>query len=291
MSVYMDIGKESIKRAVLDVKHLPPLTITAAKLMEAISDDEIDLKALAGIIDQDPGLAARIIGLANSAYFSQPSPVYSVEEAIIRVLGLNMVKSLALGITVAGSFEIDRCPRFDLAGYWFEALASGHLARSLVMALPAENRPDMNPLYLGGLFHNLGVLLLVHVVGDAYSAVLEDMKNPEAELRVVERERMGIDHRTASGWLAEKWHLPPVIISMMTELGNSDYQGDLETEMLLLNAAVDWVKDVRKGQVTSLAESPWLASFTDVNKERLSRIEETVLCQIDDLELVARQLA
>ncbi|MCW8945345.1 MAG: HDOD domain-containing protein [Sedimenticola sp.] len=287
----MDVGKESIKLAVLNVKHLPPLSMTASKLMAAISDDEIDLKELAGIIDQDPGLAARIIGLANSAYFSQPTPVYSVEEAIIRVLGLNMVKSLALGITVAGAFEIDRCPRFDLAGYWFEALASGQLARSLVMAVSADARPDMNALYLGGLFHNLGTLLLVHVVGEAYSAVLEDLKKPEADLRTIERERLGIDHRTASGWLAEKWHIPPDIITMMTQLGNREYQGDLQTEMLLLNAAVYWVKDVRQGQVTPLAESPWLMSLAGLNKDRLSRIEETVLCQIDDLELVARQLA
>lgn len=287
----MDVDKEGIKYAVLDAKHLPPLSMTASKLMEAITDDEIDLKELAGIIEQDPGLAARIIGLANSAYFSQPTPVYSVEEAIIRVLGLNMVKSLALGITVAGAFELDRCPRFDLAGYWFEALASGQLARSLVMAMPVKARPDMNALYLGGLFHNLGVLLLVHVVGEAYSAVLQEAKKPEANLRAIERERLGVDHRGTSLWLAEKWHLPPLIITMMGQLGDPDYQGDVQSEMMLLNAAVAWVRDVRQGQVNALADSPWLQSLPDIDKERLSRIEEAILCQIDDLELVARQLA
>ncbi|MDF1528362.1 MAG: HDOD domain-containing protein [Sedimenticola sp.] len=287
----MDVDKEGIKYAVLDVKHLPPLSMTASKLMEAITDDEIDLKELAGIIEQDPGLAARIIGLANSAYFSQPTPVYSVEEAIIRVLGLNMVKSLALGITVAGAFDLDRCPRFDLAGYWFEALASGQLARSLVMAMPVKARPDMNALYLGGLFHNLGVLLLVHIVGEAYSAVLQEAKKPETNLRAIERERLGVDHRNASLWLAEKWHLPPLIITMMGQLGDPDYQGDVQPEMTLLNAAVTWVRDVRQGQVNALADSPWLQSLPDIDKERLSRIEEAILCQIDDLELVARQLA
>ncbi|MCW8882135.1 MAG: HDOD domain-containing protein [Sedimenticola sp.] len=287
----MDVDKEGIKYAVLDVKHLPPLSMTASKLMEAITDDEIDLKELAGIIEQDPGLAARIIGLANSAYFSQPTPVYSVEEAIIRVLGLNMVKSLALGITVAGAFDLDRCPRFDLAGYWFEALASGQLARSLVMAMPVKARPDMNALYLGGLFHNLGVLLLVHIVGEAYSAVLQEAKKPETNLRAIERDRLGVDHRVASLWLAEKWHLPPLIITMMGQLGDPNYQGDVQPEMMLLNAAVTWVRDVRQGQVNALADSPWLQSLPDIDKERLSRIEEAILCQIDDLELVARQLA
>jgi HD-like signal output (HDOD) protein len=256
----MDADKAGIKIAVLELKHLPPLSMTASKLMEAVTDDDIDLKELAGIIDQDPGLAARIIGLANSAYFSQPTPVYSVEEAIIRVLGLNMVKSLALGITVAGVFEVDRCPRFDLSGYWFEALAAGQLARSLVMALPAKSRPDMSVLYLGGLFHNLGMLLLVHVVGEAYSAVLQETKKSEADLLTIERDRLGVDHRAASTWLAERWHLPPVIVTLMSRLGEPDYQGDHLIEVRLLNAAVMWVADLRQGQVNPLVESPWLSN-------------------------------
>ncbi|MCW8920914.1 MAG: hypothetical protein OQK68_05490, partial [Sedimenticola sp.] len=68
-------------------------------------------------------------------------------------------------------------------------------------------------------------------------------------------------------------------------------QGDVQPEMMLLNAAVTWVRDVQQGQVNALAESPWLQSLPDIDKERLSRIEEAILCQIDDLELVARQLA
>lgn len=287
----MDIDKEGIKIAVLEVKHLPPLSVTACKLMNAITDDDIDLKELAAIIDQDPGLAARIIGLANSAYFSQPTPVYSVEEAIIRVLGLNMVKSLALGITVAGVFEIERCPRFDLSGYWFEALAAGQLARSLVMALPAKSRPDMNALYLGGLFHNLGMLLLVHVMGEAYSAVLQEAKKPETDLLTIECDRLGVDHRIASTWLAEKWHLPPLIVTLMKRLGEQDYQGDHLTEVRLLNAAVMWIVDLRKGEVNPLVESPSLEAIVGLDRDRLGRIEESFLCQIDDLELVARQLA
>ncbi len=287
----MDADKAGIKIAVLELKHLPPLSMTASKLMEAVTDDDIDLKELAGIIDQDPGLAARIIGLANSAYFSQPTPVYSVEEAIIRVLGLNMVKSLALGITVAGVFEVDRCPRFDLSGYWFEALEAGQLALSLVMALPAKSRPDMSVLYLGGLFHNLGMLLLVHVVGEAYSAVLQETKKSEADLLTIERDRLGVDHRAASTWLAERWHLPPVIVTLMSRLGEPDYQGDHLIEVRLLNAAVMWVADLRQGQVNPLVESPWLEAIEGLDGDRLGRIEESFLCQIDDLELVARQLA
>ena len=288
----MDAEKERIERAVLQVKHLPPLSLTASRLLEAVTDDDIDLKELAAIIDQDPGLAARIIGLANSAYFAQPTPVYNVEEAIIRVLGLNMVKSLALGITVAGVFEAERCPGFDLAGYWFEALASGQLARSLVMVVPVSERPDLNAMYLGGLFHNLGALLLVHAASEAYSVVLKTLtQNPDAELLSIECEHLGVDRREAGAWLAGRWHLPPVIETMMGQLGVDEYSGDYLTELNLLNAAVDWVRSIRGGQAYDLSESRWLNQVTGINRDRLSQIEETFRRQLDELELVARQLA
>ena len=214
--------------------------MTAARLLEATSDDQIDLKALAAIIDRDPGIAARIVGLANSAYFAQPSPVYSVEEAIIRVLGLNMVKSLALSISVAGVFDLDKCPVFDLPGYWYRALACGQLVRSLAVVVPVARRPDPAALYLGGLFHNLGALLLAHVLGEAYTGALSRAAQEPAEsLLDIERERLGMNHREAGAWLGKCWHLPAAIVAMMGRLGDSDYFGAYQTEVDLLNCAVE----------------------------------------------------
>ncbi|PLX59551.1 MAG: HDOD domain-containing protein [Sedimenticola selenatireducens] len=288
----MQADRESAVREILQVKHLPPLSTTAAKLLEAISDDEIDLKALAAIIEMDPGLAARIVGLANSAYFAQPSPVYSVEEAIIRVLGLNMVKSLALGISVAGAFNLEKCPVFDLPGYWYKALACGQLVRSLAVMVPLARRPDPAALYLGGLFHNLGALLLAHVLGEAYAGALSRaVQEPAERLLDIERERLGIDHREAGAWLAERWHLPAAIVAMMGQLGDGDYSGTYQTEVDLLNCAVERMSAVRAGEAYALSECRWLNRIDGLERQRILRIEETFLGQLDDLELVARQLA
>ncbi len=288
----MGADNENAVRELFDVKYLPPLSATATRLLEAVTDDEIDLKTLAIIIDQDPGLAARIVGLANSAYFAQPSPVYSVEEAIIRVLGLNMVKSLALGICVAGVFDLEKCPAFDLPGYWFKALASGQLARLLTMMVPSPQRPDSAVLYLGGLFHNLGVLLLVHAMGERYAEVLRLAAQSEGEaLLEIERDRLGINHQEAGVWLAERWHLPSAILTMLGQQGLSDYTGTYQTEVYLLSGAIDWVDRIRLGEAFALDQSDWLNKIDRFDRSRLPQIEERFLRQLDDLELVARQLA
>lgn len=289
----MDGDKARVERAVLQTRHLPPLSVTATRLLQAVSDDDIDLKELAGIIEQDPGLAARIIGLANSAYFSQPAPVYSVEDAIIRVLGLNMVKSLALGITMAGVFDVERCPGFDLAGYWYEALAAAQLLQLLMLTLPANERPDPNALYLVGLFHNLGTLLLVHLVPDLYADVLRQrLPAGSPDLLAAERERLGVNHLEAGAWLARKWHLPEFVRELMASLGrDGDGGGRFAAEQKLLKAALEWVVKVRSGEAAELTGSHWLNDIEGIDRERLSRTEERFRQQMDELELIARQLA
>jgi hypothetical protein len=102
---------------ILQARDLPPLSFTATRLLELSADPDVEVDDLAAVIEQDPALTARILGVANSAYFGQVNPVLSVETAIIRVLGFNMVKSLALSIAMAGIFDTSKCPSFDLETY------------------------------------------------------------------------------------------------------------------------------------------------------------------------------
>ena len=75
----MQIASEA-KQQILMLKQLPPLSATAARLLESLSNDNFSLSTLSGIISQDPGITARILGVANSAYFGQTKPIHSVEE-------------------------------------------------------------------------------------------------------------------------------------------------------------------------------------------------------------------
>ncbi|AKH20449.1 HDOD domain-containing protein [Sedimenticola thiotaurini] len=288
----MDRDRSTALHDKLQVRYLPPLSPTAAQLLEALSDEDVDLKALSAIIKRDPGLAARIVGLANSAYFAQPSPVYSVEEAIIRVLGLDLVKSLALGISVAGVFNLEKCPAFDLGGYWFKALACSQLIVDLADLVPAGQRPDLSGLHLGALLHNLGGLLLGHALGEAYQEVLVSAgQESNARLLEIEREKLGFDHQEAGLLLAGRWHLPALIVTMMGQLGRNDYRGTYQTEVILLNCSVERVDSIRAGSAQPLDGCPWLQRIDGFERQRIPEVELAFLQQVDDLELVARQFA
>lgn len=283
---------ETAGSELLQIKHLPPLSVTADRLFGAIADSDVEIDELADIISQDPALAARVIGLANSAYFGQTRPVNSVEDAIIRVLGLNMVKSLALSIAIAGSFDTDCCVGFDLSGYWFGALASAQLARMLAMKISERDGSLPDSVYLGGLFHNLGVLLLAHVYPEQYSKALADqMQDPAADLLALERVRVGIDNCNAGVWLARRWHLSNAVIDMMEQQGPRDDQSEKDLPATLVGSAVDWVSHYQKGDEFSLIDDVSLYSLPGMDVDVIGEIEAKFDGQCADLNDLAQMLA
>ena len=119
-----------LRVGIQELDELPPLPQNLQNLFEAATDEEVDIGPFAKLVEQDPAMTARIMGIANSAYFAQRVPVRSVADAAIRVLGLPLTKSLVVSIAVSGGFEPDRCPQFDAEKYWLKALLTAGLART-----------------------------------------------------------------------------------------------------------------------------------------------------------------
>ena len=217
---------------------LPPLSVTANRLLALLSDPDLDICDLAGVVDQDPPLAARIVGLANAAYFSPRAPVVNVYQAILRVLGLNFVRNLALGLVVAGSFDPRRCPGFDVRRYWFEALSAGLLAHTLAVKAPAADRPASDVYYLGGLLHNIGFLFLAHARPQETAAVfVEKRHDPDRPLLDLFRAAVGITPAEAGGWLAVRWSLPAVLADVITAMELPVALGDYRQPAAVIRAA------------------------------------------------------
>ena len=97
----MDSGQPFYKD-LIEVESIPPLPATASTLLVMAADPDVEMEALALVIERDPPLSARLLGVANSAFYSPPRPVMTIKDAIIRALGMNMVRNLALGMALRG---------------------------------------------------------------------------------------------------------------------------------------------------------------------------------------------
>ncbi len=274
------------------LRYLPPLSATATRLLAMVGDDRFSLEDLAVVINQDPGLSARILGLANSAYFGQKNPVLTIEDAIIRVLGLNMVKSLAFSIAVSGVFETSGCRSFDLQQYWSHSLSIATLSRQISLAVDSERRPDADGIYLAGLLFDIGVLVLVHEFPEDYARVLQVVKEqPDMDRLQIEMDHIGIDHRQAGAWLAHRWHLPESVITIIAQTLGKGATPDCRCGTSLVGSVAEWVKYPQPSESKLTWEMPDLENNCGLSNSRLEALKAGFLDKEEEIRMIANMLA
>lgn len=288
-----EVTHNNARDEVLELKHLPPLSITATRLLEAVGDPDVDVERLAEIINQDPGLMGRIVGLANAAYFGQRNPITTVQEAIIRVLGINMVKSLALSISVSGAFQANVCSGFDTKEYWFRAIGCATLSRMMALRIPMDERPDPDRIYLCGLLHNLGYLVLAHLFPSELTHVFAiNSKDEKADIESLQREYIGVDWISAGEWLVERWHLPGFIGQVMRSVGEHNSDADYGYDVALVRSSLEWLKGLSDSDSdeTRLKQDEMLLQIPGLSTDALNMIEEKFVSQCEELHALAAYL-
>ncbi len=221
----MDVSEARKRRsAILKTINLPSASASSNRLLELLKDEDVDLPSLAQAIQSEPGITARIISIANSSFFAAASPVHTVEEAMLKVLGIKTVRSLVVGILLGPRFNTKPCPVFSLQNYWCRAQA---VAQSSALMARAMVGVDPNTVYLAGLLHSIGQLLQVHHFPKEMNELLPELTSLGSKERIaMEREVLGIDAWDAGSWVAKRWDLPEETFSTLKYYFDPHYMGD-----------------------------------------------------------------
>lgn len=215
----------SVRLEIQKIDHLPPMPSIAQEILIASNDDSSDMDDIAKIIKKDPGLAAKIIGMANSAFFGFGRNVATLEQAMINVLGLDLVKGFALSLAMSSVFDVTKCPNFDLKRYWCSAFLTAELASGFTNHIDSKQVLDPNQLYLQGLLHNIGILVLVNRFPNIMSELfVTATADKEKRLINYEKETIDFNHHEAGSWLGHKWKLPYEIIDVIEHHHDLNYQ-------------------------------------------------------------------
>ena len=196
-------------RSLLDPPHkLPTVPKVAQQLMRSFGDENVSFVDVAAQISTDPVLSAKLLRLANSAYFHFSRTIGSVDDAL-RMLGFVMVRNLVLGNGMAVAFRNTR--GMDLQEFWRYNLFVACAARWL--AGEAGVQPDA--VFTVGLMHGVGQLHL-HAAA-AREVVPLDARLPvlDAGRATLERQEWGFHHGDVAAELARTWHFPdPIVMAL-----------------------------------------------------------------------------
>ncbi len=215
-----------IRQRLEETLEIPPLPATAQKIVRLRVDPNADIARLASIIEHDPSLAAQVISWASSSYYAAPGTIKSVQDAIVRVLGYDLVMNLALGLALGRAIDIPGDAPEGYTPYWQEAIYTAELVSELHSAMPREFRPSFGLAYLGGLLHNFGYLVLAHVFKPHFSTCCRLWEaNPHLEPQLIERHVLGITRDQIAASLLASWQLPEEVCRAIRFSGHGDYQG------------------------------------------------------------------
>jgi diguanylate cyclase (GGDEF)-like protein len=227
--------------ALLD--ELPQLPAAVHQLFQALSDDDTDRHRLAAILDQCPSLAAKIVGLANSAYFSRASRINGVADAIF-VIGFRTVRSLATATALQAPFANNRCPAFQPGRFWLQAVLTAHMARELARKAPPVLALNPDEAYLGGLLHGIGLMALAHLYPQELNLILEQSGRSPEPLADRIRQHFGATHHQVGAALLKRWHLPDLFVCTTEHYADRAYNGDCWMACRLIAVAHDWAHRV-----------------------------------------------
>jgi len=203
------MSSDEIKRFIENLQQLPTLPPIAIKLLDIIEDRKSSLRDMARLIESDQALASKVLRIANSAQFGHSREVSTVERATL-VLGLDLVRSVALSVIVFDLFRTADGREFNLVEFWRHsaacAAASELFARQFGFPHPQE-------AFVAGLLHDLGKLVFVQWNREEYEKAIVETNGSHTRLLEVEEARFGIGHAQAGKMLMEYWRFPPVLVS------------------------------------------------------------------------------
>ena len=199
---------EDILKTVLSSTELPTLPTVASALISLTSREDTTLSDIADLVSKDIALSAKILKVSNSAFYSFPQQIGSINQAV-SILGINAVRSLVLSFSFLSIKGGNKSDHFDFQKFWERSLASA-VASKLI--LDKVEGADTEEIFISGLLQNLGELIFAKTFPDEYDNVLNQLEEEQATIPEVEKKILGVDHCFIGYEVAKSWGFPDALL-------------------------------------------------------------------------------
>lgn len=192
---------------------LPTIPKVGQQLLASFNSDDVSVHEISAQLAADPALSAKLLRLANSAYFHVSRSIGTVDSAL-QMLGFVMVRNLVLGNSVAGAFK--NIQGIDLKQFWRYNLYTACSARWLA------HRGDFNSdmVFTLGLMHGIGQLQMHAVMPHEVAPLDKQLSVLDAGRAQLEVQAFGFHYGDVSAELAQVWNFPQPLIDALRYIPN-----------------------------------------------------------------------
>lgn len=254
------------------VDRMPAFPKSVQKILELTRDVNCSPKDLVQVIDKDPVVTVKVLRVVNSAYYSLPKQITSINHAVV-YLGFNTIKNLALSIAAIGMLPADNEAGFDGQQYLLHSLATAGIAKQLA------SRVGVDPMdcFIAGLLHDFGKVVFAQFMPKEFRQALELSQWNESSLHLALREVIGVDHAAVGAMLVEKWRFPPDLI----ETVGHQYGPELKDTPMI--ACVFAANQISKKLSFGFGGNPYVEELPAEVAQRLGGTLDQVIESLGDL--------
>ena len=174
------------------------------QISEMISDPRFNAKDMGRIISKDPSLSARLLKIVNSSFYAFQARVDTIPRAIT-IVGIEDLKNLVLATSVIDKFNDIPGELIDMTDFWLRSVQCGVIAKLLAKESSVLH---CERLFLAGLLHDLGSLVLYYKLPDKSREVLLAADYDRRLVGGLEQEIIGFTHAEVGAELIKLWGLP-----------------------------------------------------------------------------------
>jgi len=199
----MTTQKEFIEEIIQHVNHLPPMPANIIKLRKASQDPHANFAMLSPLIEEDPGLCADILHMANSAFYGVNHQVDTIQEAI-RYFGMKpLIDFISLSFSnkaIKKSYSSIK----NLDQYFIHSKQIA-IASRILSKHAGKNRQYQDFFHVSGLLHDIGRLIVLVVSDEKSTNLIGDSWKDVANIIQKEKECLGVDHCFIGMKICKKW--------------------------------------------------------------------------------------
>ena len=201
----------SLKQVVSRMGSIPSVPPLYLELTNCLKSKGGSLERAIAIIQQDMGMSAKVLQLANSGLFGAAGRISSASEAVT-YLGLDTIRTLLLTLHAFSEFQPGGAANFSMASLWRHSLATGTLAERILQSLPAAGAQGMVDMRIIGLLHDTGRLVLAANLPESFERISHVAEEKRIFHWEAEAEVFGTTHAEVGAYLFGLWGLPEAIV-------------------------------------------------------------------------------
>jgi putative nucleotidyltransferase with HDIG domain len=225
-----------VDEAIDKIKDIPTIPTILGEILRITSSENSSMKDLSQIINSDQAMATKILKMANSSFYRYVQQIKSIDRAII-ILGFDEVRAIAVAMSVFDSIYLRKGGvYYSRLRSWNHSLLCGY-GTKILASLCKRNNDLESELFVGGLIHDIGKVLMDRHFPESFTKVLEMVEETSMTMESAERQIFGFDHALLAGRLLRKWKFPDQLVDMVQYHHHPDYAGANQSWIALIFVA------------------------------------------------------